>query len=137
MAVTPNSLVMPQTFVRGVGVITNAMANNYASILTGGADGTKVVSLIGTSTDTVDHQILVTQQVVANFWLAITLVKAGAGHVWNVPSVNMLQLITGLPRDNDGQPFLYLESGASLIARAMVAAAAGTEIKFYAIGANF
>lgn len=121
MAFTPN--VFP-TFTRqprkGLVQIANADASNQKTVVTAGASGSKVTNLVASSTDTSarDIQVSVVRSA-TTYVLATTTVPITAGFVAGTPPVDLLAAVPNLPRDQDGQPYLFVESGDTLVVNAL------------------
>jgi hypothetical protein len=130
-ALVQNPKITPQSFV-------NSDGTTKKTIATGGSNGSKLVSLIATSTDTGTRilQLFLTRSAV-NYLLGSTLIAIGAGTDGVASSSNLLTSIPGLPLDNDGQPYIFLESGDTLTAAVTVAVTAAKEIDVHAIFGNF
>jgi hypothetical protein len=113
-------------------------ANTKKTILTAGSAGTKVVAVNSTSTDTVSRicQLWLTRSAVS-YLLGSAVVLTLSGTDGIVTTQNVLLLFPGLPVDNDGQRYLFLESGDTLQASFTTQVTAAKEIDVYAIGANF
>lgn len=114
MSVTPNSIVAVQTPKRGMVQIVNADASALKVLVTAGANGSKVVSVNVASDDTSDRlvQLYVTRGGV-DYLLGTVNVPTLSGTNNTAPTVNLFNTtqMPGLPVDNDGQPYLLLESG--------------------------
>lgn len=93
------------------------------AVMSGAANGSKVVAVIATSDDTAAKDLKIGIIKSGTFYpIAAKNIPITAGQVSSVAAVNMLDpsYAQGLPVDNDGQPYLFLEStdqlGAALIA---------------------
>lgn len=142
MASTP---VLPQTpklglnnFVEG----TDA-AGTYKTIYTAGASGSKIVSVTATNDDSVSHlmTLSVTRSGV-DYVIGAALCQAVAGTGGNSP----LDLFAGassgntpiaLPKDNDGQRYILLQSGDTLRATFATVLTSGKRLSVAANGADF
>jgi hypothetical protein len=125
--------ITPQSFV-------NADSTNKKTICTAGASGTKVVSVVATSTDTSDRtaQLWLTRSAVS-YLLGTATVTTLAGTNGTTPAQNLLVpgLFPGLPVDNDGQRYFFLESGDTLQVGFTVAVTAAKEIDITVSSGNF
>lgn len=97
---------------------TNAdSANTKKTVVTAGSNGSKVVALLATSTDTSARaaQIWLTRSA-TSYLLGSVSVPAASGSDGTTAGINLLgvTLIPGLPVDNDGQVYLFLQSGDTL-----------------------
>jgi hypothetical protein len=97
--------------------ILPADTTSQKTVYTAGASGSKVSSLLATSTDTVarDVQVSITNGG-TSFPLGTVSVVIGAGSTSGVPAVNLLDptKLVGLALDSDGNPFIHLISGDTL-----------------------
>ena len=116
-------------------------ASSTSTHVTGGADGTKVVSLTAISNSTTAH---VFQLGMSTGGAAIPIVSvsitASAGTDGATAAVDMLSpaLIPGLPVDNDGQPYLIVPSTShSLVLTAAAAINTGKQVTFTSIYGSF
>ena len=74
---------------------------------------------------------------VASTVVTTQTVPISAGNDGVTPNVNMLGLWTGLPRDNDGQPYFFLKAGNQLQASLTVAATTSKPVYYTVIAADF
>lgn len=139
MAVT-HAGVFAQTPKITPAAFTNAdSANTKKTIVTAGSDGSKVVAVTATSTETANArvaQIWLTRSA-TSYLLASCNIPVNSGFDGTVATVNLLSLFTGLPTDNDGQVYLFLESGDTLQASTTTQVASGKEVDITAIFGNF
>ena len=118
---------------------TNADAANTKKTIHGaGVSGSKVISLLATSTDTANRtaQIWLTRGGVS-YLLGSVVVPTLAGTDGAVPTVNLLGGIAGLPIDNDGQRYLFLVSGDTLQASFTTQVTAAKEIDVISQAGDF
>lgn len=145
MAVTATSVfvqtpkITPQNFVQG----TDA-AGTLKTLYTAGADGSKVTAInITTDDGTVTHLLTLSlTRSAVDYTIGAYTIPLSAGNDGSTPSVNMLAggpqgMITSLPTDNDGQKYLFLESGDTLRLTFATALTAAKRINVQTIGANF
>jgi hypothetical protein len=110
--------VLVQKPNRGIAQITNATGTTPQTIYTGGANGSKIVSLVLTSTDTVAQNVQIALVNSSTSYILGTVpVPAGAGNGGTVASVNAFSstVIPGLPIDSAGQYYLFLASASDTI----------------------
>ncbi len=92
-------------------------ADTKKTVVTAGSNGSKVTALIATSSDTSDRlaQVWITRSA-TSYLLATVNVPDLSGFGAADPTVNLLNStsLPGLPVDNDGQSYLFLESGDTL-----------------------
>lgn len=120
MAATPSFVstpkITPTVFAQG----TDA-AGTYKTIYTAGSGGSKVVAISAMSNDSVNaHPVTVAVNRSSIVYPLVTVnVPTNAGANVTTASVDVLSggpsaLMQGLPRDNDGQKYLFLQSGDTL-----------------------
>lgn len=134
MAFTQNTIA---TFAKQptngkVQLTTTSLGTAY----TAGSNGSKIVGLFATSTDTSNQTLTVFLTNSTNFELVVTQIPLGSGTTNGVPPVNLLALITGAPIDNDGNPFLHLISGDTLTAQ-LGAITAAKHVNIHVVAADF
>lgn len=120
-------------------------APTWVAVYTGGANGSKVTGLYATTTDgTASH--LVTCGINkggATPWRAggaAVTIAISSGFATGVPAVNLLAPANwpGLPRDSDGNPYIFLSSTSDkLECRYATALTSGKLLGLVAIGADF
>lgn len=110
------------------------------TICTAGGDGSKVVGITVTSTDTGSRilQIFLTRSatsyLLASFIIPTLSGTDGAAAVFNAMNPT---LWPGLPIDNDGQRYLFLVSGDTLQAAVTVTVTAAKEIDIATVSGDF
>jgi hypothetical protein len=112
--------------------ITTDTGTGWATLMTGGVSGTKVVS-IGAVSDSTAAQVvqLSLLRSTTNYILGSVSVAASAGSDGTVAAANLLSstLLPFLATDNDGQKYLFLSSTAdALQVKTAVAVPAGRTI---------
>ena len=107
-------------------------------VCTAGANGSKVVGLIATSNDTatMNVQILIKRSA-TSILLGTGRIVTLSGTNGAAANVNLLNAISGLPIDNDGQPYLYLVSGDTLECAVLVTVTAAKTISLTCIHGDF
>lgn len=114
-------------------------ANTKKTIHTAGSNGSKVVGIMATSTDTSNRtaQLWLTRSA-TSYLLGSFVVPTLSGTDGTNPSMNLLAgFLLQLPVDNDGQKYLFLESGDTLQVSFTAQVTSAKEIDVTAIGANF
>jgi len=140
MSFSPNTT---PTFTKqpriGLAQIANADASNLKTLVTAGANGSKVMGINASSTDTSgrDIQLTVTRSSV-NYILWTVTVGAGAGNAGSTPSVDLMTT-TDVPAgllcvDHDGQHYINLESGDTLSVSSLTTVTSG---KFVSAAATY
>lgn len=146
MAVTPNSIVTPQTpkitpqnFVQG----TDA-AGTYKTIHTAGSNGSKVTGInVVTDDGSASHVLtLALTRSAVNYGIGSYTLPVNSGTDGSTAGVNLLaggpsSLVAGLPIDNDGQAYLYLESGDTLRMTFATALTSAKRIDVVTIASDF
>lgn len=120
--------------------LVNADGTGKKTLHTAGANGSKVVAVCATSTDTVARiaQLWLTRSA-TSYLLGSVNIPIASGSDGSAAAVNLLlsTMIPGLPIDNDGQRYLHLESGDTFQVSVTVAVTAAKEVDFLCIGADF
>lgn len=139
MAVTATP-IFPQSVQNFVTKIQNADASNIKTLVTGGTNGTKVESIIVSSTDTSarDVNIYITVSSV-NYLLTTISIPINSGNANNIAATDILRStqIPALPFDNKGNKYIYIANGATLGFATTTTVTSGKEIDIFAQGGNF
>lgn len=130
--------------------ITNGDAQALKSIVPGGLNGSGCTGIVAASTDTSDRDVQLILNVGGtnssgtitggtNYILGTIKVSAGSGNTSAVFSVAMLDpnILLGLPRSSDGNPYFPVETLNFLCVSAPVTVTSGKEIDFFGIGGDF
>jgi hypothetical protein len=129
---------LPRMPRKGLGQVLNATGTASVTIVTAGANGNKVVNLVATSTDTAAQTITVSLvRSATTFPLATTAIPANSGNANGIAPVDLLAVIPNLARDQDGQPYLFMESGDTLVVNAGAAITSGKAISIHSDHAEF
>lgn len=138
MSSTPAFVATPK--ITPVAFTNSDSANTKKTIHTAGSNGSKVVAVLASSTDTSNRtgQIWLTRSE-TSYLLGSTVVPTLAGTDGSTASANLLppSLLGSLPRDNDGQPYLFLESGDTLQVSFTAQVTSAKEIDVVAVAGNF
>jgi len=142
-AVTPNSIVTPQTPTRGVVQFLQGtdVAGTYKTLYTAGAFGSRCIGMWSTNNDASATHLITVQVVNAAVkygGMAITSV-VNAGFANAAPAQNLMSAANwpGLPIDNAGNPFLLLASGDTIQATFATALTATDVINIHTICADY
>ena len=138
MAVVATPVFTQRPFL-GLAQILPADTTTAKTVVTAGADGTKITAITASSNDASRIvQISLVRSAVVYILTTVT-VAANAGTDGTAAAVNLINstIIPGLPIDNDGQPYLFLKSGDTLTAAVTVTVTAAKTISIAAIGADF
>lgn len=138
MAVTHQPVFIQNPKITPAAFTNSDSANTKKTIHTAGSNGSKVVSILASSTDTSNRtgQIWLTRSAVS-YLIASTVVTTLAGTDGAVLTVNMLATVPGLPTDNDGQRYIFLESGDTLQISFTAQVTAAKEIDVVAMAGDF
>lgn len=97
-------------------------AGTYKTLISGGTNGTKVTSInVATDDGTATHVLtLAIQRSATNYVIGAYTIPLSSGTSGAIASVDLLRggpanLIPGLAIDNDGNPYIYLQSGDNLV----------------------
>lgn len=123
----------------GLAQILPADTTTRKTLITAGADGNKVTGISMSTTETsVDHvmQFWVARGGVFSLLITVNL-PLNSGFVIATPPVSAFALWTGLPLDNDGQKYFYLESGDVLSVSTTVTVTAAKQLDVMAVEGSF
>ena len=139
MTFTPNVFpTMLNQPLKGLAQILNATGTAQVTIVTAGGNGSKVLNLVASSTDTAAQTIAVSLvRSSTTYLLSTTSVPASSGNASGTAPVDLLAIIPNLPRDQDGQPYLFLNSGDTLVVNSAAAITSGKTISVHSDCANF
>jgi hypothetical protein len=139
MTFTPNVFpTMLNQPLKGLVQISNATGTGQVTVVTAGTNGSKVLNLTAVTTDTVADTLQVSVvRSGTTYVLATTTVPLGSGASAGVAPVDLLSIILNLPHDQDSQPFLFLNSGDTLVVNATVAITSGKTVSLHSDYANF
>ncbi len=138
MAVTATP-VFVQTPKLWLAKITPADTTTLVTLISAGADGSKIlgISIVDGGVDAPKVTLWITRSAV-DYILIVADVPEFSGVWGTVPAFDVFGsgLLTALPVDNDGQRYLFLESGDTL--KASVATTLGTgDVHLTVIGGSF
>ena len=140
MAVTHEAVFVQNPKITPAAFTNADAANTKKTIHTAGANGSKVVAVTASSTDTSNRtgQLWLTRSA-TSYLLASVIVITLAGTDGSAPAQNLLTsgLWPGLPVDNDGQRYLFMESGDTLQISFTAQVTAAKEIDVVAVAGNF
>ena len=143
-AVTPNSLVTTQTPKRGLYQFTSASTpasgttTNAQTVYTAGSNGSKCFAVYMSNTDGSATHVVNYGVYDSTHYVTLggtTTVSPGTGGVTGVPVVQNLLTSTlspGTPVDGNGNPFIYLNSGDTLVAWYVTAITSNDFVNVYA-----
>src|SRR5262245_17572867 len=131
MAVSHQPVFVQTPKITPISFTNSDSANTKKTIATAGSNGSKVVAIQATSTDTSNRtaQLWLTRST-TSYLLASKIVVTLSGTDGANPAANLLDLTqwATLPVDNDGQRYLFLESGDTLQVSFTAQVTSGKEI---------
>lgn len=138
-----NTPVFTQTPKIGLVTCVNADGTTAKTVYTAGSNGSKIVALTATSTEVNPNNrtftVSITRSATAYTLVTVTI-PFGSGTDGSTAAVDLLNstILPSLPLDNDGQKYLFLQSGDTLtVALTTSAVTAGKTVTFAAIAADF
>lgn len=121
--------------------LVNGSGTTAQTLITCGSDGTKVVGMWATSTDTSNRtvEVILTKGGTDYLQSSTTVPLASGTDGGGTPTAWMMHPSAwiGLPTDSDGNRFFYCETGDVVKVRAQAAVTAAKVIDVTAVGANF
>lgn len=134
MALTPTPVCVqvPKTTV--LSFASNYVANTITTLVTGGPNGNKVVAITALNSDSGAHVLVVWENGVA---VASFNVPANSGADGATPNGNVMSLWQGLPRDNDGQVYFFIEPSITLGISMTSTLAVGKNVNTFCVHAQF
>jgi len=136
--------IFPQTLYNAVQTIAPADTTTVKALTTTQTNGLKIESIIVSSSDTSARDVILYMTISAtNYPLVQVQIPITAGQVNTTPPVNLLTggvapgSFPGLPLDGNGNPYIYLPSGATLSVSAPVTVTTAKQINFLVTGAAF
>ncbi len=127
MAAVVNTPIFPQTLLSPVVQFTSGTSTTTATQLIGTqSNGIKLEQIIVSSTDIAHDINLYLQRSGTNYQICTVSIPATSGTIDSVPAVSVLKSSQlPLSTDNNGNPYLYLDSGTALYAAPAVALTSG------------
>ena len=129
---------LPQQPRKGLAQILNATGTAQVTLITAGSNGNKIVNIVAASTDTANQTVSVSLvRSSTTYLLATTLVPASSGNANGTSPVDLLATIPNLARDQDGQPYLFVESGDTLVVNTTGTVTSGKTISVHSDHGQF
>ena len=129
---------LPRMPRRGLVQIVNADASSAKTLVVAGSNGNKVVNIVASSNDSSSRDIQVALvRSATTYVLATTTVVANSGNVAGTAPADLLAIVPNLARDQDGQPYLFLESGDTLVVSALTTVTAAKSVNVHSDHAEF
>jgi hypothetical protein len=132
--------IFPQTIRNGAAEILPASGSTVVTLATGGTNGTKIESLNLINTDTNAYSIQMVVQISSvSYILGVLALAASTGYSSTVPALAPLRNgnIPGFAFDSNGNPYLYLASGATLGFSSTTTVSTGKAIHIFGQGGDF
>ena len=110
------------------------------TLFTAGADGSILRTIIASSDDTADMDVVLSiNDGATSYIIGVVEVPLGSGTTADLPSVNLLNntAIPSLQLDNQGNYFLPMKAGYTIEANVLVAVTAAKKIQLTAIGEDY
>lgn len=131
--------LLPQAINVGLVQLVNATGTVKQTLLTAGANGSKVVCVDCTSTDSAARTVeLFITRAAVDYGRGSSNVPLLAGHdpSGGTPSVDLLLILSSLALDNDGQKYFLMKSGDVLKCAVTIAVSVAKQIDVFAYGAD-
>lgn len=132
--------IFPQSIKNEFGQLNNASGQTPVTVYTGGTNGSKIESLFVSSTDTTARDIQISIVISSvTYILGTVTIPINSGNINSAPTVNYFQSsqLPNLAKDSNGNPYLYLASGAVLQAEALTTVTSGKVISIMAFGGDY
>jgi hypothetical protein len=139
-AVTANSIITTQTPKAYKAQITSTAGTTAVSLVAPGANGTKVISVVCSNTDTSGYNVTFSVlRSSTSYVLGTVAIAASAGNLAGTPPVNILNAtnLPGIPLDSDSNPYLFLEPTDTLQMANGSTITAGKVISCHTVAADF
>jgi len=139
MAVTATP-AYPQSVQNWILQLTPTQTTTSTLFITAGTNGTKVELINVTSTDTTARDVIVNIfNSSTNYQISQISIPITAGTINSTPSVNLLtnSQFASLPRDTNGNPYIYLASGYNLYIAMGTTITTAKVVTLIAHGVNF
>jgi len=140
MSVT-STPIFPQTIKSSEVQILPADTSSLKTLYTAGANGSRIEAIYATNTDTAAAyaiQLTVVESA-TNYLLGTINLPLSSGNTTAAPTVNLFNAGTQLVlnKDSDGNPYIYLESGAVLKVNSTTTVNSGKILSFVANGGDY
>lgn len=136
-----STAIYPQTITNGLGQIVNADGQTLKTVYTtNNSNGTKLELCIATSTDTSSRDLQFSILNGANTYILGTITcPANSGNTAGTAVLNVLgnAVLTGLPKDSNGNPYIYLAQGSVLKVEALTTVTSGKTISIITHAGDF
>lgn len=132
--------IYPQTITTGVVQILPATASNLVTLYTAGTNGSKIECIMATNTDTAAAYAITLTVVISatNYILGTVNVPLSSGNTTAAPAISLLASSNiPLSKDPDGNPYLYLASGAVLKVNSSTTVNTSKVVSFIAQGGDY
>ena len=129
-----------QTITTGVQQVLPADTTTLKTLITAGAQGSRVFSIVVASTDTTtrDLQLWLTRSA-TNYLIGTVNIPLSAGNINSAPSISILNntQMPGLPLDANGNPYIDLKASDMLAIATTTTVTAAKAINATAVCGDF
>lgn len=139
MAVT-STPIYPQTLMSGVAQILPADTSSLKTLYTAGTNGSKIETILVTNTDSTSAYLITLTVVISatNYIIGTVNVPLSSGNTNAAPAINILSNSNiPLNKDSNGNPYLYLATGAILKVNSSTTVTTAKVLSFLAQGEDF
>ncbi len=144
MAVTATPIYPQSILSKPTQFTSSTSTSTPTQILAAQTNGAKIETILVASSDTSAHDINLYLNVSStNYFIGTVNIPITAGTVDTIPAVNLLSALSSsasllpLPKDANGNPYLYLDSATSLTAAPAVALTSGKLWNIAVIGGAY
>ena len=118
--------------------LTSTNTTVAAALATGGTNGTRIDTLMASSTSNSAHDLQIIKNIGGTDTLLATIsVPANAGTNSSTPNINLLNQIPGLETDANANPVMFLASGTILKMKLVVSLSASQTLAVAASGGDY
>lgn len=137
-----NLPIYPQVIKDYAVQILAADTSSLKTIATGGANGTKIDSLIASSSDNSANRDVTLYKTIGgtDYLLGTVTIPVAAGTVGSIsgnPSIDLLANLAGLAADSNGNKDLYLASGTTLRIKSTTTVTTSKQINIVGSGGDY
>lgn len=139
MALTPTPVCVQTPKFAATLFSSTYSAGALQLIYTAGANGSKIMSVIGLNSDTATLHVgqLWLGRGGTSFLLGSASIAANSGNDGVTSGTNLLGTSLGLPQDNDAQLYFFMQNGDTLSASLTSTLPAGKNVYVNVVGADF
>jgi hypothetical protein len=137
---TTSTPIFPQTIQSESVQILPATTTTQVTLYTGGTNGSKIENIIATNTDTAAAYALTLAIVTGgtSYIIGTINVPLSSGNTTAAPAVSLINNANlPLPKDSNGNPYIYLGSGSVLKVNSGTTVNTGKVVSITAIGGDY